>query len=456
MVKIIKKYLPITLVLLAAAFLRFYRLKDFFQYTIDEEYLSQLAWTIVHDFHVIWIGVSAGSTNFYLGPGYIYVTAFLLWVGKGNSLALAYWVSFIGVATVFSIWWIVKKTVTPKAALIASSSYGFSYFIALYDRHFWPPVVSFTLLWMVYFLWEARKDTRWLIPFFFVLGVSLHLHLSLFVCAPIALWAVIRSRKQLRLSTILLSVISYLLAVSPLIVYDFVHNFDNLRAPFLMLSHSSGGSLSLIPRLSTMLIVVSKIVDPATSTIFLGAILVLFCALGVFALRKKIPTFVALSLATFGLLTILFFIYPGRAEEYYLIGTFPFIAVLFSYVLQSYVPQKPLIFLLSIFLISSIFMLATAKPLYNAYSQKEKVIEAIKKVTKNEPMLLITKSPYVFDGGWHFLFTQAGIPVTQGSSSEMYNWIYTQYYTPPTKAKYTVVLENGDKGVRYKIKKNIE
>ncbi len=456
MTNIIKKYLPILLVLLVSIIMRFYRLKDFFPYTIDEEYLSQLAWTIARDFHVIWIGVSAGSTNFYLGPGYIYITAILLWIGKGNPLALAYWVSFVGVATVFSIWWIVKKTVFNQAGIIASALYGFSYFIALYDRHFWPPMVGITLLWMAYFLWKSLKDTRWFIPYFFLLGISLHLHVSLFVSFPIALLLIIKQRKNVRLGTVAASFASYVLAASPLIVFDFVHNFDNIRAPLVLLSHSSGNSLNLASRLSTILIVLGKTVDSHVSTMVLGTILALFCSFGIYATHKKLPNFITLSLSIIGMLLVLFFVYPGRVEQYYLIGTFPFIAIFFAYVLSTFVPQKPLFFLFSILLISNMYMLIFSKPLYNSYAQKEKVIAEIQKITKKGPVLLITKNPYVFDGGWHFLFTQAGIPVTEGSSSEMYSWIYTQYYTPPSRAVYTVTLENKDGGVKYTINPNIQ
>ena len=265
MVHKIKKYMPIFGVLLVSVFMRFYRLKDFFPFTIDEEYLSQLAWTIVHDFHIIWIGVSAGSTGFYLGPGYIYVTALLLWIGQGNPLMLALWVSCIGVATVYSVWWIVKQAVSVRAALIASALYGFSYFISLYDRRFWPPMVSFILLWMVYFLWKAYKNPVWFIPFFFLLGVSMHMHLSLFIVVPLALWILLKTKKQLRLFTILASIACYSVAVSPLIVYDFVHNFDNLRAPFLLASNASGASHNLVARVYEILILIGKSINPTSA-----------------------------------------------------------------------------------------------------------------------------------------------------------------------------------------------
>ena len=114
----------ILFLLAIASFFRFYRLQQLMPFTIDEEYVSQLAWTIVKDFHVLWIGVSAGSTNYYLGPGYVYVAALLLYISRGDPLVLGIASSLIGVATTVLLYFFTRSISSVAIARAAGFLYA--------------------------------------------------------------------------------------------------------------------------------------------------------------------------------------------------------------------------------------------------------------------------------------------------------------------------------------------
>lgn len=102
----VKRYLTkfaILAVLLLALFTRLYGLPEKAVFTADEEYQANIAMTLVRHFHIIWIGVSAANTDFYLGPYWSYFTAFLLLISKGDPLLLNYISALIGVITVFAL-----------------------------------------------------------------------------------------------------------------------------------------------------------------------------------------------------------------------------------------------------------------------------------------------------------------------------------------------------------------
>ena len=67
----------------------FYRLFDYFIFTMDQEYISFLAKSLTANFHIQWIGVNAADLNFYLGPFFNYFTYFWFLLGNNDPKILA-------------------------------------------------------------------------------------------------------------------------------------------------------------------------------------------------------------------------------------------------------------------------------------------------------------------------------------------------------------------------------
>ena len=231
-------------------FLRFYQIPQRFIFDIDVQYQALLAKTIINHFHIIWIGVSASNVGYYLGPGLVYLTAFLLWLSKGNPVILGYFASFISVLTIFSLYFVVKKVWNEKVAVFSSIIYGFTPMIINYDRKYWPIFVPLITVWFFYSLVKSQKETRWLILSSILIALSFHVHLSLMIFWLPLFWVIVKQFKRIKLITWILMIGSYLIITLPLIVFDFVHKFDNFLMPIrlikmILTNKSTSHSLNL-------------------------------------------------------------------------------------------------------------------------------------------------------------------------------------------------------------------
>src|SRR3989338_10369922 len=94
-----KIFFLLLLIIFLTAFLRFHNLEKIYVFNFDEEYQATYAWTLVKDFHPIWIGLAAAALEFYIGPYTVYLTAILLAFSKGDPIITAYFAAFLGVAT---------------------------------------------------------------------------------------------------------------------------------------------------------------------------------------------------------------------------------------------------------------------------------------------------------------------------------------------------------------------
>ncbi|OGK26084.1 hypothetical protein A3D76_03670 [Candidatus Roizmanbacteria bacterium RIFCSPHIGHO2_02_FULL_37_9b] len=227
--------------------LRFWKIPELFFFDIDEEYQSLLALSIIKDFHPIWIGLSAANTGFYIGPGLVYLHALLLWIGKLDPVILGYSASVIAMITLITLYFVTKNLLDKKAGLIATSVYSFLPFVLIYDRRFWnSTLVPLISILIFYGLIKSTKNDYWYILLALLLGISFHIHASLLLYLPIIIITSIKRlfevKRRPRPFIFLVSLVIFFVIYSPLIVYDFVHNFDNLKTPLRLLQTKSVGA----------------------------------------------------------------------------------------------------------------------------------------------------------------------------------------------------------------------
>ena len=160
--------------------LRFWKVPDFFIFTFSEEWQGTLAWELVKDFHIIWIGVSQANIHFYLGPGFIYFNYLLFMLGKGGIEILPYTSAMLGMMTVFCLFYITDKLFSRQVAIFATIFYGCSTLINYYDRRFWnPSFIPIMTPLFVYSLIKSNQNTRWFILTTLLIAASFHFHLLL-------------------------------------------------------------------------------------------------------------------------------------------------------------------------------------------------------------------------------------------------------------------------------------
>ncbi len=451
----LKKILsPVNICLIAAFAVilvaRFYKAAQFFSFNFDEEYQASLAWEQVKNFHPIWIGVSASNLGFYLGPGFTYLNALLFAISRGDPIILAYFSVFFGLLTTASVYFITSDIFNRKAAYIAAIIYGGSVFLNFFDRRFWnPTTMPFISIWLVYTLIKGEKDTRWYIATAFLFAAAFHVHLAIFLLTPLILFGIGRNIKKIKASTWAGMIISFIAVYSPLIVFDIVHNFDDIMAPIrYFVFHQgkfttvSGGGV--VEHWKVMVNALGKIwyiVPPATvqEEHCLGAhchisqapIFLDILSLGIIAwllyLWKKGT--VALRFLTVAILLYFvgFLFYPGYAAEYYLIGLYALFTIAAGVVL-AYLPSTILIPGFILFLIINSYTMFTSPQEKFGLITRKKLIKETMNIVGTQPYSLETygqeKRKYPPYGGWRFLFKIYARTPTQSFADDSFSWIY--------------------------------
>ncbi|MBI4037337.1 glycosyltransferase family 39 protein [Candidatus Daviesbacteria bacterium] len=470
-----KDLLLFLFIIILAILLRFYRITDLMVFRFDQEHQVSLAMSIVKDFHIIWIGVSASNLNFYLGPFWVYFTAFWLFVSKGNPIILAYVASFIGVVTTVLIFLVGREIFGRKVAFFASFLYSSLPLFVFYDRIYWnvtpTPLLAILLFYSIY---KFQKERIWLVIFATFYGLVFHAHLSLIFTGFVGFYFFMKARKTTAKRYLFYSFAVFLVVVSPLIIFDYFHKWSNITAP-LRIYNSSGVSLSENSKVhfgyfyqalgrifflrSSPIITDETPFDcdlifasdqrargfmPLSSrTIpspFVSAIPFAFF-IG-FMLRPKTWSRPASKLLALMMLAILipFLIFRGGAFEYYLVGFFP----LFLYSLAILITSLPnfvrffaigLIFLICVLGVTRVL---GADPKYSFY-YKSQMIQKVVGIVGDETFELREEGFCHNYEGWRYLFSIFGKTPVRSSTDKSLGWVY-QDEISDTKAKYLVVI----------------
>jgi len=433
--------------------LRLWKVQEYFSFNFDEEYQATLAWSLVKDFHVIWIGVSTSGLKYYLGPGFTYLNWLLFKIGRGDPLMLAYFASIWGIVTSASVWYVTSRLVNKKAALFAALLYGVSAFFIFYDRRFWNPLpIPFISIWMVYTLTKAKENSRWLIVSAILMASAYHVHLSLMVFWPVFLYVIFSLRKKIHITTWALMFGSYLLVTSPLIVFDFVHNFDNILAPLRFIQSSADGRTTQGVGLMETMISHGQIIMQSLGKILflkpftniqeehnLGAyggaatnppLFLSLVAFGIVAwfVKKNIKVEkLSIVVITLIVYAILFVMYSGVAGSYFILAPLTLVTVAFGWFLGR-IDIRPAVLLAAIFTLTSTTTIVTAtQERFGLKIRKEIVIESMHYL-KDEPFALeiYGKDPRKYHpyGGWRYLYKAYGRTPVASFADEPFGWIY--------------------------------
>lgn len=466
MAKLKIKWIDALFVLLVIlfCFLRLWQAFPWFSFNFDEEYQAFLAWSQVLNFHPIWIGVSASNFGFYLGPGFTYINALLFKISQGDLISLAIFSPLLGIITALSIYYIVSKIFSKNAAIFSTLIYGFSVLMNISDRRFWNPTpIPFITVWLLFSLYKANKDSGWFILTAALIASSLHVHLSLISFWPLVIYVVIKNFKKISLRTWILSITTYLLVVSPLIIFDVNHNFDNLLGPirYILTPKQTDTSFNLlaIPKnFPTIWHAFSRLwfIKPFTTvqdemTLGVhGAITPGYWPLSIFSLIILLWLFVKqikdtnlriLFLATISILGT-YLIYPGAAAEYFLLGfftLFPIAAGLFF----SKIPYKLSVLLIGIFIVISTYSVLTINQSRFGLGARKQIVKDTMLVVNDSPFVLEIaaqgKTDYPQYAGWCFLYRIYGRIPVRCQADNYFGWILNE---KPSEIKpvYKVVI----------------
>lgn len=241
MQKLLKGNLLLIVILLAAAFLRLWRIDEYLPFLGDEGRDVRIVSRFLQDFDLMFIGPRTSIGDMYLGPLYYYLIAPFLWAWNFSPTGPAVFVALLGTATVGLIWHAAREWFGKTAAISAALLYAVSPLIINFSKHSWNPnIMPFFALLCIYSIWRVWQshDFKWLL----VLGVSfafvVQSHYLGFLLVPtLALvWLVtfMAIRKTANAKRFLVhsafGFLAFALLMSPLFLFDLKHNWQNFES----------------------------------------------------------------------------------------------------------------------------------------------------------------------------------------------------------------------------------
>ncbi len=222
------------LILVLAAFLRFYRLSDYLQFLGDEgrDVLVVKRMIVNHKFTLL--GPTASVGGFYTGPIYYYFMLPFLWLFQLDPVGPAVMAALFGLATIILIYYAGKIFFDEKAGLIAALLVAISPKMIDISRFSWNPnpVPFFALAAVVTLYFAAvKKRALWTILSGLSVGVLVQLHYIDLIFIPIigvAMLLVFPWKEWWKQA--LLLAMSFLLGNSLFIVFELRHGFPNTRS----------------------------------------------------------------------------------------------------------------------------------------------------------------------------------------------------------------------------------
>lgn len=225
-------------ILLLGAFLRLYKIDQYMTFLGDEGRDVIVVRRLLTQGHPPLIGPGTSIGNMYLGPAYYYMMAIPLLLSNYNPVGPAIFIALLGVATIFFLWRMAREWFGSVAAFVGALLYAISPVVIIYSRSSWNPnIMPFFATLTVYSMWRAwvKKQYKWLI----IAGISfacvLQSHYLGLLLLPVILvtWLLafmksLSKRRMLIFSAI--SLVLFLLLMSPLAIFDFRHNFINSKA----------------------------------------------------------------------------------------------------------------------------------------------------------------------------------------------------------------------------------
>lgn len=443
------QHLPIILILILAAFLRFKTTPTLMTFTPDEAYQAYIAQTIIKDFHIIWIGLSAGSFDLFLGPFWIYIISPLLSFTNGNPVILGYFGSLIGVVSTFLLYYLGLNMFNKKTAIIASSFYATLPLIIYYDQKPYPTGISFLAILIILSIYMTKKSKYWWIVFAFAYGMVFHIHLSLLPLIFLAIYWALKHKKTLDKKVIILSLLAFTVMVSPLIMFDYFHKGSNITALFVAFKASHANQLESIQFHSKTLInsigrvwympqfknSTDEILWPCTftPTSTFTKSLPIFSIFGLFVLiyfsfkenKEKREEQILLTLAA--LLSIIPFIISKiiNPVEYYLLVLFPIVFLMTGNIIETSNKKiKPYLYTGIVLLcMLGITSAITAKGDFGLET-KRTLITKVMQVVGNNPYSLYEEGDCHQYEGWRYLFSVYARKPEQSSDDPIFGWLY--------------------------------
>lgn len=219
------------LVLVVAAVLRLYKIDQYMTFLGDEGRDVIIVRRLLAEAHPPLIGPGTSVGQMYLGPIYYYMMAPALFLANFSPVGPAVQIAILGIVTIVFIWFVAREWFGKTAAIVSAALYTISPTVITFSRSSWNPnIMPFFALLCIYAVWRVWKKQQynWLV----VLGISFafvmqsHYLGALLFPTIFIFWLLSKVPKKITLT----SGGVFALLMSPLLIFDIRHNFQNFKA----------------------------------------------------------------------------------------------------------------------------------------------------------------------------------------------------------------------------------
>jgi len=213
----------------------------------DQAWAANFAYRIIYEYPIQFIGQGLSVEGLFMGPiGFYLLTPFYLLTNLhplGGSIGAA----FFGLIIIASYFFVGKELISKEAGLIAAFIRTISVLEISGDLNPAPLTISEILVlllwWAFYKYWHGEKKALILIATILGLFTSMHpVHLPFYLIVPVFL---IVKRAWPGLKNIFFSIIGFVLAISPLLIFEFLHNFLEAKRFINLFTKPSGEAKNL-------------------------------------------------------------------------------------------------------------------------------------------------------------------------------------------------------------------
>ncbi len=396
MVVFLKRNLIFIFLLLICICVNLINIEERIAFDWDQARDAQVAWSILKEHKLTLIGPRVlGPDAFFLGPLWFYLLLPFYWIFSLNPIALGFFAIASYIFTSVLFYKVGKLFFDKNTALISVFLY-----LPLGAIVVWNPslIPAFVLLLLYSFAKVSQGEKRFIPISFFILGLSLQIHLQfLFFVIPFLLVLAFYCQKNKLLpKDIILGLCLFLLTFMPIFIFDLRHDFLNLKG-VLKIFFSNKPQQQFF---SHYFFNFSKYLNSFSSIAAL-----LFATLGLLIVKEKYVKY--LLIVNLFLPPVIFSFYGGNLSEYYFTLCAPALIFGQSLFLQRFLNKgflKGIFYTILILLAVDKFRVFESSNLSTGLANQRKAVEYIVN-QKLDPVFNVSYStPANLDVGFKYLF----------------------------------------------------
>lgn len=384
-IKIVKKYLPIILIIALAVFLRFYKFQNKIAFDADQEELAFRAKDLLLGDPVL-LGQKTSLGGYSIGPGFVYLWAIASLLMKGDPAAGGVVSALLGVLVTTLLYLFGRKIYSDKAGIIMAFLSSISVGFIFWDQIAWAPSLFYLAEMIILyggFISSKSKYGIAVIAFGFALGFQSHFDVFLLVL-PLMIYLLL-FKPVVTKKWLVVSLLILLAGFLPVLVFDMTHRFVNIGRLFnIFLLSVSGGGLAKTKIVNAFFSEATAIIwpyFPKLTQYSLMLVAELFSVWGIIR-DKSNRKILVLSNLLLIIPFILFLFYRSNFTEYYLMTTTVASLFIFGYVFQKLNKYLLMLFIIPVIYLNMNSYISEKKPM-NLHAKKS-VVEQIVKIGGKE------------------------------------------------------------------------